>query len=340
MSSTPNELGRINGKLNAIICFFVIFFVTPMLVSIFIPRFLPGRFNAANPIAAWEPGKPFGADFDGSQEQRRIVERAKNFNGTNAVKIDLHVLDLSRLTLSADDLQTINTLKDLRELNLQKTNIQDSDLAQLTALWKLESLNLSDTQISDTSLPILQKFRNLRVLELADSKVTSAGVRELHANMKELRARLYGVDSGHSGNCIHATLGKIVLVKYGQERVAFKFTELTKTGDGGAKYIWYWQPVANAKFQAETIKQGEAEVFEKYRSFNKGNGSTMMENDGGQLEMVMGPAKLEWSKPRTVYYPWKQNAAKDVLFAFTKWEQLEDVNFDDESLKWYEQTGR
>ena len=32
--------------------------------------------------------------------------------------------------------------------------------------------------------------------------------------------------------------------------------------------------------------------------------------------------------------------APRVVFALTRWERLEDINFDDESLKWYEKTSR
>jgi hypothetical protein len=156
--------------------------------------------------------------------------------------------------------------------------------------------------------------------------------------MPELRARLYGYQSGHSGNCVQATVGKIILVKYGLERIAFKFTERTQTGDGGAKYVWYWQPKIEGKFQSDTLKKGEAEVFEKYRSVKVENGSTFVENDGGELYMQMGPAKLQWSKPLTVYYPQSHEDAPPVLFAFTPWERLEDINFEDQSLKWYEKT--
>jgi hypothetical protein len=54
----------------------------------------------------------------------------------------------------------------------------------------------------------------------------------------------------------------------------------------------------------------------------------------------MGPAKLEWSKPRTVYYPYSEEDAPRVLFALTPWARLEEINFDDESLQWYEKTSR
>jgi hypothetical protein len=120
------------------------------------------------------------------------VERAKKANEAEAAKIDLHALDLSGLALTEDDIQTIGSMKELRELELRKRKIRDEDLGQLTSLWRLESLDLSETGITDSSLPILQKLRNLRSLELGGSKVSAVGIRSLHSNLLELRARLYG----------------------------------------------------------------------------------------------------------------------------------------------------
>jgi hypothetical protein len=339
MSSTPSDLQKLDRKLNVVLYlvgFLLVFLITG---SFIIPLLLPGRAGRANPIgAAWEFGRPFGADLDGSQEQRAIVERAKTANGADAARIDLHALNLSGLTLTEAEFETIGAMKELRDLNLRKTNIQDKDLAQLTGLWHLESLDVAETAISDASLPILHKLRNLRSLELAGSKVSGAGVRALHAKMPELHARLYGYHSMHSGNCVQATLGKIILVRYGSERIAFKFTEDTKTGDGGAKYVWYWQPEAGGSFRADTLKSGEAEVFEKYRRFKDEEGRSFVENDGGQLYMHMGPAKLEWSKPHTVYYPRSDEDAPPVRFALTPWDRVAEINFEDDSLQWYEKT--
>jgi hypothetical protein len=340
MKATPSEFEKINRKLNRFLVLIGIFvLIAPVIRSLIfslISSGSPGLLSPAN--ALWDLGRPFGTDFDGSPEQRKLVDRARAANGAEAAKIHLHVLNLSGLTLTEDDIQTIASMHQLRELNLRKTNLQDKDLAQLTGLWRLESLDLSDTAVSDAALPILQKLRNLRSLELAGTKVTGLGVQALLSNMPELRARLYGYHSMHSGNCVHATLGKVILVKYGGERIAFKFTEQTKTGDGGAKYAWYWQPEPGAKFQAKTLRTGEGEVFEKYRRYKDEEGHNFVENDGGELYMHIGPAKLQWSKPRTVYYPYSTEDSPPVLFALTPWERMEDINFDDPSLKWYEKT--
>lgn len=341
MTNTPSGFEKFNRKLNGILVLIGIL-ISVLLILSFIST---GRPGVPNPMpqppadgALGELGRPFGADFDGSREQRKLVDRAKTANGAEAAKIDLHVLNLSGVTLTKDEIQTIASMRQLRELNLRKTNIKDKDLAQISSLWRLESLDLSDTDVSDASLPILQKFHNLRSLDVSGSKISARGLQALHSNMPELRARLYGYHSGHSGHCIHVTVGKIVLVKYGEERVAFKLTKKTKTGDGGAKYVWYWQPEPDAKFQAKTLRMGQGEVFEKYLRFKDQDGDIRLEDDGGELYMQMGPAKLQWSKPRTIYYPSSTEDAPSVLFALTPWARMEDINFDDQSLKWYENT--
>jgi len=184
----------------------------------------------------------------------------------------------------------------------------------------------------------LKKFSRLRQLDLSGSKFTVQGVRELHTKIGDLRVEFYGNNSHHGEGSVVATLGKIVLIRYGLERIAFKFTEETNTGDGGAKYVWYWQPEAREKFQASTLKTGEGEVFEKNSSHKDAEGNTVLTDIGGQNYMQMGPARLLWSKPFFVYYPLNHKAAPEVQFALTPWEKIADVKFDDPMLKWYERT--
>ena len=295
-----------------------------------------------NLFTAWNNQvRPFGRDFEGSPAQRDLVQRAKDKNGDLAAAIELWKLDLSGMALSDEDFEVLAGFRKLRELNLSRTNIDDRRLAQLKT-YSLESLNLANTNVSDESLSTIRRFRNLRELDVAETKMTAAAVRDIHTNMPEIRARLYGRNSGHRNHCIQAALNKFVLVKSGDERAAFKFTELTRKGDAGAKYVWAWQPQKQGPFLSDTLQTGEAEVFERYRRYQE-DGRNYVADDGGELYLRMGPVKLEWSSKLTVYFGAWKGRWKDpppVLMALTPWEELNKIEFESEVLRWFENTSK
>jgi hypothetical protein len=287
--------------------------------------------------ASWEDDATIGS-LQTEPKRRALVERVRSANGDAAAVIDLMSLDLSGMQLEEADFITLSSMRSLRRLTLAKTNIQDRDLIHIALLANLEFLDLSATSITDAGIERLKKLSNLRQLELEQTKVTAARIRQLHSDMPGIRAHLYGAKAFVSGYTIQPSVGKFVLVKYGLQRAAFRFTELTKRGDAGAKYVWYWQPDVKAPFGQPPLKQGEGEVFEKYRRVNKGDGHNWLEDDGGELYLLMGPIKLEWSQPNVVYFPWKWENAPNVQMALTSWERFEDIDFDSKLLQWYERT--
>ncbi len=250
----------------------------------------------ANDIAAVKEGNLNVAVLQSGAKQRELLDRVKREKGTEAVVIDLLSLDLSGLTLEEADLITLSSLRSLRRLNLSRSNVKDQHLEHVALLRALEILDLSGTAVTDTGMRHVKKLKHLRQLELEGTQVTAACVRGLHAELSGVRARLYGPGASVADHCVHASLGKFVLVKHGLERVAFQFTGLTRRGDGGARYVWYRQPNPKARFTQPPVERGEEEVFEKYRRVNKGDGHNWVENDGGDLHLRMGPVRLEWSQ--------------------------------------------
>ena len=65
------------------------------------------------------------------------------------------------------------------------------------------------------------------------------------------------------------------------------------------------------------------------------DGKEWVENDGGVQSLQMGSARLFWSRPLTVYLPyrWEKTAVK---MALTPWEQFEEIDFDSKLLTWHQ----
>jgi hypothetical protein len=231
--------------------------------------------------------------------------------------------------LSDEDVTEISRMTNLRYLNLSKTNIQDSQLARLCVVTTLEELELSETGVSDSGVKALIKLPKLRYLGLENSRVTSECMRELYTSIPGIRTRLFGAGAGVAGSILQPALGKIVLVQYGPQRLAFKFTEITNRGDGGAKYVWL-----RLDSGKESVHQGEGEVFDNYR-LQVAGGKEWVENDGGVQSLQMGTARLFWSRPLTVYLPyrWEKNAVK---MALTPWDRFEEIDFDTKLLAWHQ----
>lgn len=103
----------------------------------------------------------------------------------------VHVLDLSRTTVSDDDLKRLPSLPRLVRLDLRQTAITDRGLMTVARWSSLESLNLFATKVGDQGLASLEKLANLRRLTLWQSAVTEAAAarfREQHPTVQVVGA--------------------------------------------------------------------------------------------------------------------------------------------------------
>ncbi len=141
-----------------------------------------------------------------------------------------------------------------------------------------------------------------------------------------------------SDTAVHAVLGKFLLIRHGEVRFAVKFTALTDRADGGAKYEWYSQSDPKARFTEQPQESGDGEVFEKYRRVGQHGDSTLVENDGGELHLRLGPVQLEWSRRLTVYFPQPWELTPEVEMALTPWQRVEDIDFDSGLLRWHKRS--
>lgn len=275
-----------------------------------------------------------------SRHPPTVLDRIRDARGKGAVVSEVVRLDLSGMQLSEQDIMDVGTLTTLRQLNLSRTNIKDDQLPHLAGLGALEEFDLSHTEISDAGAGSLQELGNLRVLELGGSKVTPGRVRELYAKMPGIRAHLYGAGAGVSGNVIYPALGKVVLLRYGKERLAFMFTALSQYGDGGAKFRWCLLQGAST-----IVDQGAGVVFEKYRQVKGEDGKEWVQSVGGIQSLLLTTVKVEgrrphlvklyWTRPLTVYFPYPWDETPPVQMALTPWGRFEDIDFDNPLLLWH-----
>lgn len=143
----------------------------------------------------------------------------------------------------------------------------------------------------------------------------------------------------HFPGGVQAERGQFVLVRSAADRVAFQFTEETDRCQGGAKFIWYQFPLGQAR-HGKNHSPVEGEVFENYRVVKQTEGGNKVENDGGELDMIMGSFRLGWSKSFTVYFPFSAVDQPKVEMALTRWTKVEDVDFSDAHLDWRQRTDR
>lgn len=89
-------------------------------------------------------------------------------------KAEKHItwLNLSKLGLKDNMLETIGKLENLSRLRLEQNPITDEGLKALSELKNLESLNLYATEVSDAGLASIQGLNNLKNLYLWQSQVS------------------------------------------------------------------------------------------------------------------------------------------------------------------------
>jgi hypothetical protein len=133
-------------------------------------------------------------------------------------------------------------------------------------------------------------------------------------------------------NAVRAPIGSFVLVRRGNDAVALQLTGHTTTGDGGARYEWWYQPDGSGDFARPNVEKGMGEVFESYERTPNPDGSKTVRDKGGKLYVGCGPFSLQWSSGDWIYFPERRD--QDLEIAETAWDRIADVKIADPSLRW------
>jgi uncharacterized membrane protein len=91
-------------------------------------------------------------------------------------------LNLSRTSVTDDDLEELSQFKNLTRLYLQLTEISDSTLSRIGSLENLEYLNVYATNVGDEGLQYLEPLTQLKTLYLWQTGVSNEGALALKNN--------------------------------------------------------------------------------------------------------------------------------------------------------------
>jgi internalin A len=90
-------------------------------------------------------------------------------------------------SVSNDDLEYLNELKQLQLLDLAGTRITDAGLKELHTLTNLKTLNLSRTRVTDEGLRELKDLKQLQSLFIGGTAVTPEGAADLKKTLPDCK---------------------------------------------------------------------------------------------------------------------------------------------------------
>jgi hypothetical protein len=104
----------------------------------------------------------------------------------NQVKDQLVEINLSKMPISDDDLQTISQFPNLEKLILNNTNIDGSGFIHLKNLNHLQSISVSGTNVTAGTLKILGEIKTLREVHLWNTPVRESDLIGLQTEFKDI----------------------------------------------------------------------------------------------------------------------------------------------------------
>jgi uncharacterized membrane protein len=134
---------------------------------------LNSNFRAVYPIAKNSPAIAvdfYGASFFKPEQLKDLLE----------IKTQLVSLNLDKIPITDNDLQTIGQLTNLRNLNLSFTKITGSGLAALNKLNHLKSISLTNTAISKESVQQIASLKEIKNIYVWNTGITVANAAELN----------------------------------------------------------------------------------------------------------------------------------------------------------------
>lgn len=134
--------------------------------------------------------------------------------------------------------------------------------------------------------------------------------------------------SRRSNNAIQVQRGDFFLIKKGNDYAAVKLTQKISKGDGGYKYVWYWQNDGSGSFVNKNATKGKGEIFEKYLRTQK---SSAVKDNGGILYIKCKNIKVQWSLSRWIYFHSRNG---NVEIALVNEKKIEDIDYLDKNIKW------
>jgi len=98
------------------------------------------------------------------------------------IKTQIVSLNLNKMSVTDDDLQTIGQFANLRNLNLSFTKISGTGLLYLSKLIHLKNLSLSNTLVKGSDISKLDPLKELRHLYVWNTSIAGADIKSMKQN--------------------------------------------------------------------------------------------------------------------------------------------------------------
>ena len=167
----------------------------------------------------------------------------------------LESLELTRTTVTNDDLKHLAGLKNLRVLELDwNKGIGDAGVAHLGKLTRLETLDLRLTKVTGKGLGALVRLKNLRRLDVSDTPVDDVGLKHISQLARLEVLNIGGTKITDKG--LHHLKGLKDL-----RGLTLNGTGITNEGLNYLakfpRFVWISSPVSTAQEFIRRLKQGD-----------------------------------------------------------------------------------
>ncbi|HLG40841.1 MAG TPA: FN3 associated domain-containing protein, partial [Chitinophagaceae bacterium] len=171
---------------------------------------LNNNYRVVYPLAKNSPA--LGAEFFGASQFN-----SESLRELLAVKQQLVSLNLAKMPVKDEDLETISQFSHLRKLNLSFTNITGAAINELSRLKELKQLSLSGTKVNAAAIKKLSSLKQLSKLF-----IWNTGVKE--GEIKQFKNENLVIETGFRSDTIMLQLTPPVLQN--EEQIIVKPTTL------------------------------------------------------------------------------------------------------------------
>lgn len=143
-------------------------------------------------------------------------------------------------------------------------------------------------------------------------------------------------------NAISVKTNQIILVKEKTNYGALNFLNFTNIGNGGYRYVWYYQNDKSGNFTNTNSKTGTNLVFEKFiriKTNRNGEDIILLKDDGGRIKICFETFQIVWSFHNWLYFRENMGAKKNTnkesyQFAVINTNIISTINYLDQKIEW------
>jgi hypothetical protein len=131
-------------------------------------------------------------------------------------------------------------------------------------------------------------------------------------------------------------IGKLFLIRTGNNAIAVRLLEQTNVGVGGAKYEWFCQSDGSMDLSRDNIQVGKGEVFQiETKMYNKEMDMHYTKIEG-ERNINCGSTSVGWyfGYPDSHFIYFSDKRENDISIVITEWNKPSEIDFNDSRLQW------